>query len=46
MVLWVYDDRDKHIALLCSRQIHCTRLEIAEGENLYTYHDADHYPCL
>ena len=37
---------DKHINMLCSRQLHCTRLEVPAGVDLYTYHDADNYPCL
>lgn len=32
--------------MLCSRQLHCTRLEVPAGVDLYTYHDADNYPCL
>lgn len=36
----------KHIDLVCSRQLRCTRYKVPSGTDLYTYMDAENYPSL
>lgn len=36
----------KHIDIVCSRQLSCTRYRVPAGTNLYTFKDAADYPVL
>lgn len=38
--------RDKHISYLCDRSLHCSRLQVPAGTDLYTFNNADKYPCM
>lgn len=38
--------REKHIHYLCDRDLHCSRLSVPAGTNLYTFNNADKYPCM
>lgn len=42
----IFTPSDKHIHYLCDRNLHCSRLSVPAGTNLYTFNNADQYPCM
>ena len=44
--LLIFTCREKHISYLCDRSLHCSRLQVPAGTDLYTFNNADKYPCM